>query len=295
MNNISDKKCAPGIVFTNGSCFSTEQLKKITLKYNNKYNKKLNININKKDLVYQLQKELSNICKDQKCWTKQHFLNNDNDESIKNIIENTFRPDGPKKNFDWLSTTHINDVFEQYQNKYNDFTFLGAVPIDFDELPILGISDLDFKELQNNNINKFGVVFNFDEHYKDGSHWVALYSDLNKDQIYYFDSYGSKPKKRIRKFVNRILKYLYQKKYNKKLDINNLLQNINNNTQNIEKNFDVDCNNIRHQFGGSECGVYSINFILRLLKGETFKTICNNITTDNQVNKCRNVYFHNSN
>ena len=118
---------------------------------------------------------------------------------------------------------------------------------------------------------------------------------MNKDQIYYFDSYGSKPKKRIRKFVNRILKYLYQKKYNKKLDINNLLQNINNNTQNIEKNFDVDCNNIRHQFGGSECGVYSINFILRLLKGETFKTICNNITTDNQVNKCRNVYFHNSN
>ena len=129
MNNISDKKCAPGIVFTNGSCFSTEQLKKITLKYNNKYNKKLNININKKDLVYQLQKELSNICKDQKCWTKQNFLNNDNDESIKNIIENTFRPDGPKKNFDWLSTTHINDVFEQYQNKYNDFTFLGAVSI----------------------------------------------------------------------------------------------------------------------------------------------------------------------
>jgi hypothetical protein len=50
-------------------------------------------------------------------------------------------------------------------------------------------------------------------------------------------------------------------------------------------------NQNRHQFKNSECGVYSINFILRLLKGETFENICSNITTDDQVNKCREVYF----
>ena len=37
-------------------------------------------------------------------------------------------------------------------------------------------------------------------------------------------------------------------------------------------------NQTRHQFKNSECGVYSINFILRLLKGETFEFICDNIT-----------------
>jgi Ulp1 family protease len=54
---------------------------------------------------------------------------------------------------------------------------------------------------------------------------------------------------------------------------------------------DIQHNKIRHQQKGSECGVYSINFILRLLKGETFDEITNNITLDEEVNKCRKVYF----
>ena len=50
-------------------------------------------------------------------------------------------------------------------------------------------------------------------------------------------------------------------------------------------------NQSRHQFKNSECGVYSVNFILRLLKGETFEYICDNITLDDEVNKCRETYF----
>ena len=47
---------------------------------------------------------------------------------------------------------------------------------------------------------------NLDEHYKKGSHWVALYADLSKYQVYYFDSVGKKPRKRIKKFINKIIK-----------------------------------------------------------------------------------------
>ena len=36
---------------------------------------------------------------------------------------------------------------------------------------------------------------------------------------------------------------------------------------------------------------YSMNFILRLLKGESFEQITNNITTDSEINRCRSVYF----
>ena len=68
---------------------------------------------------------------------------------------------------------------EQYEKKYNDFKFFGAVPIDFDELPFLGIKDINFDELYNSG-KKLGFVFNLDEHWQSGSHWVALYSDLEK-------------------------------------------------------------------------------------------------------------------
>ena len=54
---------------------------------------------------------------------------------------------------------------------------------------------------------------------------------------------------------------------------------------------DINYNKVRHQYKYSECGVYSINFILRLLKGESFDNICSNITTDAQINECRKTYF----
>ena len=65
----------------------------------------------------------------------------------KDLLENTFRPDGPEGKFEWLNTIHINDVMSQYEKKYNDFKFFGAVPIDFDDLPFLGIKDINFNEL----------------------------------------------------------------------------------------------------------------------------------------------------
>jgi DNA polymerase/3'-5' exonuclease PolX len=42
------------------------------------------------------------------------------------------------------------------------------------------------------------------------------------------------------------------------------------------KDYDVRYNKIQHQFKNSECGVYSMNFIIRLLGGETFDEIVNN-------------------
>jgi hypothetical protein len=57
--------------------------------------------------------------------------------------------------------------------------------------------------------------------------------------------------------------------------------------------YDVRYNKIQHQFKNSECGVYSMNFIIRLLGGETFDDIVNNITDDITMNNCRKIYFRN--
>ena len=58
-------------------------------------------------------------------------------------------------------------------------------------------------------------------------------------------------------------------------------------------NWDIRYNKIRHQFSNSECGVYSMNFIIRLLHGETFDTIVENVTKDEAMNACRGAYFRN--
>ena len=123
MKENLNEKCAPSKRFTHGSCFSVNQLKKITQKYNETKKKNLEINDNKDKLVKQLENELSGICKNQVCWTKQKFIKDMDDESIN---ENTFRPEGAQKKYDWLNTTHINDVLSQYHDVYKDFTFLGC-------------------------------------------------------------------------------------------------------------------------------------------------------------------------
>ena len=71
-----------------------------------------------------------------------------------NLEKYTFRPQGPKKKLDWLSTTNINDVIEQYEKNYKDFLFLGAVPYDFQELRELSMGQLNFNELVNGDMNE---------------------------------------------------------------------------------------------------------------------------------------------
>jgi hypothetical protein len=290
-----DNKCAPTKNYNDGSCFTLEDLKKISIAFNIYLEKgkvkgsKINITDNKKKLLKQLTKNLDN-CKDQICWLKQEFINEMND---KNIL-NTFRPDGPEGKFEWLNTLHINDVMSQYEEKYNDFKFFGAVPIDFDDLPFVGIREINYDDLYESGIKKIGFVFNLDEHWQSGSHWVALFSDLDKNQIYFFDSYGLRPEKRIRKLVERISKWCYSKNYCKsecsELNLSDSYMNKDYKNR-IESKLNVEYNHNRHQYKNSECGVYSLNFILRLLNGESFKNITENGLLDDDVNLCRDKYF----
>ena len=301
--NSKDNKCAPNKKYINGSCFTLKSLKLIANKYNNKYNNKINITNNKIDLVNQLTNVFSKSCSSQICWLRLDVIKELNDNEINT---NTFRPDGPSKKYEWLSTTHINDVINQYEDTDKNFVFLGALPNDFAEIPILGLSNINFNEFIESKKFKIGLVINLDTHKQSGSHWVALYIDLLKNQLYYFDSVGKKPGKRIKKFNNHVLNFMYKNKYNKDLDVASTLKYIMNDskyskkiTDNLNKfadnlnKFDIRYNKIQHQFGNTECGVYSINFILRLVNGETFDNITKKITTDNDINKCRKVYFNN--
>ena len=281
-NNV----CAPGKKLVDGSCFSLEQLKKIANSFNNKYESSpIEITDNKRKLLRSLIKNISKQynCNNQTCWLGLDIMNR-LDEDIKN---NTLKPSGPSKSNKWLNTTDINNVLSQYQSKYHNFSFLGALPYDFEELDVLGIKDLNFSDLIKKGKNQLGMVINLDTHDKGGSHWVGLYANLLSKKIYFFDSFGKKPGSRIRNFMNRIYNYVNKEENVKDNEqFNNILEN-----DDKKDTVDVRYNKIQHQFKNTECGVYSMNFIIRLVSGESFDSITNNITDDKEMQSCRMIYF----
>jgi hypothetical protein len=306
IDKIINKKCAPNKKYISGSCLSEKSINKIVQAYNKRNDDKIDTNLPKEILVKTLETKLSDQCSNHVCWTRLDFIK----ELYDNEITDSFRPEGPVKKYDWLSTTHINEVLEQYQYLHKDFLFLGAVPYDFEDLPILGLNNINYEELEKNNKFRIGLIINLDEHYKRGSHWVSLYFDLKKNQIYFFDSVGIEPPKRIKKFINKIVKYLYQKIYNIKLPLNNVFQklqvikNMNSSKiqdslhkyihiNNIIQRIDLQYNSKQHQIKNSECGVSAINFIIRLLENEQFHNITNNIIRDDAMNSNRKIYFYN--
>jgi hypothetical protein len=276
--NDSDKKCGPTISFENGSCIPLNLLVKMAITYNKRYKdnsiqlfdtlEELSPDKYKIYLLFEFQKRFKNTNHSE--WINNKIFDNMDKEDKELLQTSIFRPEGPQGQFQWLSTIDINKTLAQYENKYPDFVFLGAVPIDFNELDYYPFQKINFNNFRKEGKNKLGVIFNLDEHYKGGSHWVSLFSDLEKGQIYFSDSYGRKPEKRISNFMDRIKNYLE--------------------TCNID-NIDIRHNPTQHQRGNSECGVYSINFILRLLKGKTFDHLIRKRLTDEKVNKCRFRYF----
>ena len=169
-----DQRCAPTASFKDGSCMSLSLLEEMCEAYNKSFENKIKLpkNFNKlktlnpgkckKILLKQFSVRLSDVCDDQRCWIKQDFIKQIK-QKMKDELDNTFRPEGPKGKFEWLNTLNINDVMSQYEKEHSDFKFLGAVPVDFDDLDSLNIKNLDYDKLLKDGISKLGIVFNLDE------------------------------------------------------------------------------------------------------------------------------------
>lgn len=275
-----DLRCAPSKMFENGSCIPLKLLVEMANAYNLEYpNNKiklnstietLNPNAYKKYLVKQFKNRLDKVCDNQRCWVKQKFIKRMKEKMMGELQKDTFRPEGPEGKFTWLNTNNIDQVMHQYETKYPDFKFLGAVPIDFDDLPVYGIKNLDFKKLMAEGKNRLGIIFNTDEHFKSGQHWISLFANLKTGEVYYSDSYGVEPEERIRTFMKRIARFI---------------------RDDLGIKPTVDYNKLRHQYKSSDCGNYSINFILRLLRGDSFTELTTKRLSDEKVNECRQFYF----
>ena len=164
----------------------------------------------------------------------------------------------------WLDTLNIQDVMRQYEQGRDDFTFLGPYPIDFAAAEDSGpgregtstrclISEMCGLDLKNSK-DFIGIIYNLDPHYKSGSHWVANFINKRARTCYYFDSYGMRPPPRIYRFMQWLSIQMPDIK--------------------------LGWNGRKFQFSDSECGMYSMYFIDRMLAGEPFLKFCRRAPPD---------------
>jgi len=261
----------------NFTCYKSNELIKIKEKWNKRHpDEKINSN-NVKEIWATLKNNMQNACNNEACWLRQEFMeNNINNE----LLHYTFAPKAPKtwlKNpNEWLSSVDISKVMKQYEYKYPSFNFIGPSPIDFDT--VINNDDESicvWDELCNFSLKKhlekgkkkIGIIFNTDPHYKNGSHWISLFINIetNNNYILFFDSNGIAPPPEIKKFYKRILK-----EAKNDLGMDDLMYYENKRS---------------HQQGDTECGMYSLYLIIELLLAS------NNQSQNNKINYFMNTWI----
>ena len=259
IEKLKREKCAPKKKgeYLEFSCYTPEVLYKMRDIWNVRHpDVKIETN-NLKKIWETMGYFMKNTCDREACWIKDNMFKG---EIEKEKAKNLFAPKQPiewKKNpTAWLSSIEILQSMQQYENAYHCFEFLGPSPIDYDEHVSHGecvwedLCKFDLKETIERGKKKIGIIFNLDEHDKDGSHWVAMFINTNLGEIYYFDSYGDPAPTRIRK-----LGWEIQKQSGK-----------------IGKRYKYKSNKLRHQYTRSECGMYCLYFVIQLLKDVKFET-----------------------
>jgi hypothetical protein len=218
-------------------------------------------------------------CKTERCWIDKAPLDS---KKKKEILKGYFRPTMPeewvKDPDQWLDSNNIADVMKQYEETYPQFKFYGTNPIDFaapdpydpdalsknkclqDE-----ICKLDLKKLQESGKTQLGFVYNLDPSDKGGSHWIASFTDIPGHRTYYFDSYGVKPPPQIARFMRSLT-----------------LQ---------DPKMKLGFNARRFQYGETECGMYSLYFLIRMIEGDDFKKFCRHAPRDDEMLALRKWLF----
>ena len=220
---------------------------------------------------------------------------------------------------EWLSNLDIDKVLKQYELAYPGFKFVGAVPLDAARTPppkrntgnasAITKKPAPRKMVSNTGLcteqelcvimdefrinhrpvsfNRFAIVYNLDYSHQPGSHWVSLFCDFRKGSkkygAYYFNStgYTRRDKERglkpipieIEKFVNKIKPQ--------------------------DPDFKLEYNELVYQVGGSECGMFSLVFVILCLMypNETYKETRARIVKSKQdewVHSFRNTLFRNN-
>lgn len=265
------------------TCITPEIAAKIKTEYN-KHNAENRIESDEPRQILDDLRERLPTCSSEDCFIKQIDDANVR-EQISDALFAPKKPESWKKNKnEWLSNIDIFEVLHQYEETYPEFKFMDSNYIDFDT-KLYGdtcvedeICKFDLDKYPKKT--KFAFVFNLSKHTMPGSHWVSLFVDLENNTIFFMDSAGDPIPDEVMALVKRIQD---QAKVPLKFDQSYPME---------------------HQYGTTECGMYSLYFIITMLTGKTssgVKLDCNSKkiryfkkhrVPDKHVEKLRNKYFN---
>jgi hypothetical protein len=263
------------------TCYTDDDLHKLRNVWNARHPDKPITTNDSKEVWNMLKNYYANICNKESCWIRQMVKGT----KMEDELLDSFSPVSPitwKKNpNEWLSSVDIIEVMNQFEKTYKCFDFIGPSPIDYDTHKLYG--ECVWEELCHFNLaehikkgkTKIGIIFNTDPHYKGGEHWISLFINIKKGEIFFFDSAGNKASNQVMKFVNNVIEQGHS-----------LLNN--------RINFKFDQNYpIEHQYQNTECGIYALFFIIHMLEdkitGHYLKT---HLLKDKYMEQFRKVYYN---
>lgn len=240
-----------------------------------------------KEKIYTLiSDKLSGKCKGEICWTKVVEIEKGLTPREYDILLDSFRPLMPKDwgsgKSSWLNNTNIDDVMNQYSEKFSRFKYCGANPIDYNVIAGEKCVNEYLCKLNVSNTmkdyDKLGIVFNTDPHDKSGQHWFTVLVDFKGEYdkktpcIFIYDSVGiqSKLPPTIVELVN---------------DISVQFARLN------DKPMDLIYNDIEHQRGNTECGVFCLYFLTHLLENNSLQDYLLLKPSDEDMKQYRNYFY----
>jgi hypothetical protein len=264
------------------TCYTDNDLHKLRNMWNARHPDKPITTNDSKEIWNMLKNYYANICNKESCWVRQMTKGT---KMEKELLE-SFSPESPEKwkmsPNEWLSSIDIIKVMNQYEKTYSCFDFIGPSPIDYDTH--LLYDECVWEELCHFNLEqqikkgktKIGIIFNTDPHNKGGEHWISMFINIKKGEIFFFDSAGDKAPKQVLKFVKTVTDQGHALPGNSRIDFK------------FDQNYPVE-----HQYQNTECGIYSLYFIIHMLEDKiTAHYLKTHIMKDKYMEQFRKVFYN---
>ena len=246
-----------------GSCFSPDAVLNLIEGYNNKYpqdripiemdSSTVLSKMKSREMINALKEKMNqkSTCQDDVCWIDSLMLKPSDKTKYKKLLYRPKRPIGWNSNpKTWLNSLDIQNVLNQYEKTHPEFRFIGPSPMDFDtryekNCVCNRLCNLSLQDEYEKGVRKIGIVFNEDKSNEDGSHWVAFFIDLEDRFLFYYDSVGNEMLSGIKRLKKKVLKQGNELFSPKKMKFHQ--------------------NHFSHQKQNTECGMYSIYFVISML------------------------------
>ncbi len=212
-------------------------------------------------------------CNSESCLLKKpEFIEFAKLSNIKNLLDEFFKPQGPATHFGLLSNFNIDDVLDQFEERFPGFLHIPFQMRDFEKVGS-ELATIDLAQKFRESKTSFGVVLNTDYSTGGGIHWYCIFGEKKNGKIIleYFNSSGREPLAETQAWLQKTKHYLAK-----------------------ELKIPVDIyysTGIRFQSDEHSCGVYCLMYIWLRLEGVPSNWFKSETFNDQFMHKARKALF----